>query len=68
LLSFAAVVLLRAKPTIIRTRRASNVPAGLLLEIDVGQFLPGIVGHDKADFQFDDMPGRREAAGGGHER
>jgi hypothetical protein len=39
-------------------------PAGLILEIDVGQLLPGDVFHDKASFQFINKPGRRKAAGG----
>src|SRR5260370_39985310 len=64
LLSFAAVVLLRARPTIIRTRRANNVPAGLLLKIDIGKRLAGRVLHDEACGQFLDRQGRREAAGG----
>jgi hypothetical protein len=35
--------------------------ARLVLKIDVSQFLPGAVGHDKAGVQFIDGPGRREA-------
>jgi hypothetical protein len=36
----------------------------LILEIDIGELLPGAVGCDKAGVQFFDRPGRREAAGG----
>ena len=38
-------------------------PAGLILEIDIGQLLPGAVSHGKAGVQFLDGPRRREAAG-----
>jgi hypothetical protein len=40
--------------------------AGLILEIDIGQLLPGAVRHDKAGVQFLDSPRRREATGGRH--
>jgi hypothetical protein len=41
---------------------AADRPAGLILEIDIGQLLRGAVDYDKARFQFVDRPGRREAA------
>jgi hypothetical protein len=38
-----------------------------LLEIDIGQLLPGAVDYDLAGVQFFDGPRRREAARGGHQ-
>jgi len=40
-----------------------RTPAGFVLQIDVGQFLPGVVLHDTAGVQFFDGAGRQEAAG-----
>src|SRR6516162_5454364 len=36
----------------------------LILEIDIGERLAGVVAHDEAGFLFFDSQGRREAAGG----
>ena len=43
---------------------AARTPARLILEIDIGQFLPGVVLHDEAGVHFLDGPGRREAGAG----
>jgi hypothetical protein len=46
------------------TKLSFSSPARLILEIDITQFLPGVVYHDKAGVQFLDGPGRRLISGG----
>jgi hypothetical protein len=43
-----------------------RAPSRLLLEIDVGERLAGVILHDETGIRFLDGPGRREAAGRGH--
>jgi hypothetical protein len=42
---------------------AADRPAGLILEIDVGERLAGVILHNEAGVSFLDGPRRREAAG-----
>jgi hypothetical protein len=45
---------------------AADLRPRLILEIDIGELLPGTVAYDKTGVQFLDGPRRREAAEGGH--
>ena len=42
---------------------AADLRPRLILEIDIGELLPGTVAYDKTGVQFLDGPRRREAAG-----
>jgi hypothetical protein len=58
-----AVRLCRGNQANSRKSVAANEPyPRLVLQIDVGEVLPGAVGYDQAGVQFLDRPGRREAA------
>jgi hypothetical protein len=47
---------------VFREQLGSRSPAGLILEIDIGELLAVVIAHDKAGGLLLDRPGRREAA------